>query len=809
MFLGPVMVWWFATAGGAPPSGAAAPDTLDVPPQLRSTIELGYPPEAAATGAHGNVEVHVAVDAAGRVTAVDVISGDPIFHAETKRVASGLSFRPATHDGIPVSGVTLLRFHFAPPDDFYDDDDIDRILVIGNADRYDTKSRTTLDETDLERSTGEDLANTVAQVPGVVVSRANADTSKPIIRGQTERRLLLLNDGIRHESQKWSPDHAPEIDPFSAGHITVVKGAAGTRYGPDAIGGVLLVEPPPMRREPGVGGKTLLQGSTNGLRGYAALRLDAVPSANNRWSFRVEGNVANGATQRSPLYLLGNTGSQSYNLGAAIQYSADRTTLRLTYRRYDLKSGVFFGVVVGTPQEFRDRLEAERPPTADAWSVTRRVQRPFQDVTHDVAALHLDHRFAGGAKLSAIYAFQINRRLEFDSVRASIEGPQYDFLLRTHSVDALVEAKPHEFFGTAARTAFGLQGLVQENIFRGLELLPNHLGFGASAFGNERLDFGRIELDVGARLDHLTRTGFLSELSLERAVREGVVQRRDCPRPGFRFRCPGAWTSGSASIGAIWRAVPDAVDVKLDLSQANRSPAADELYLIGSAPSFPVYAVGDQRLGVETTWNASGTLGVHLPAIDGEVSGWGSLVQDYIYFAPALNDDGEVRFDVTLQGTFPRYTYSAIPAAFWGTDGRVVIGPTGQVGLELGGSIVRARDRDTGAFLIGTPPDRGFVQLITRPALRRMRDVRLAVRLDAVARQSRTDLDADFAPPPDGYALLGASAEATVFLGRRSFRMGIEGHNLLDARYRDYTSLLRYYADFPGRDVRVRLGFDF
>ena len=36
-------------------------------------------------------------------------------------------------------------------------------------------------------------------------------------------------------------DHATEIDPFSAGAIRIVRGAAGTRFGPDAIGGVIIV----------------------------------------------------------------------------------------------------------------------------------------------------------------------------------------------------------------------------------------------------------------------------------------------------------------------------------------------------------------------------------------------------------------------------------------------------------------------------------------------------------------------------------------------------------------------------------------
>ena len=133
-----------------------------------------------------------------------------------------------------------------------------------NPDVEDTRARTTLDEDVIDKSAGDDLAQTVSQVAGVRIAGGASDTSKPIIRGQQERRLLVLNDGVRHESQKWGPDHGTEIDPFSAGSISVIRGAAGARYGPDAIGGVILVEPPPMRTEPGIVGKFLSSYNTNG-----------------------------------------------------------------------------------------------------------------------------------------------------------------------------------------------------------------------------------------------------------------------------------------------------------------------------------------------------------------------------------------------------------------------------------------------------------------------------------------------------------------------------------------------------------------
>lgn len=54
---------------------------------------------------------------------------------------------------------------------------------------------------------------------------------------------MIINNGLRQEGQQWGSEHAPEIDPFIAKRMTVVKGASGVRYGADAIGGVILVEP--------------------------------------------------------------------------------------------------------------------------------------------------------------------------------------------------------------------------------------------------------------------------------------------------------------------------------------------------------------------------------------------------------------------------------------------------------------------------------------------------------------------------------------------------------------------------------------
>lgn len=777
-------------------------------PVLVQQAELRYPADASGTG---QVTIRVTVGADGFVSDVDVIDGPAAFYEEAIRAGHQLRFQPATRDGLPVEATSIIYFRFAPSQPTAPDrppPEGELIVEAELPEERDTHAGSVLDEDDIEDAAGQNFAETIAEDPSVTTAQGTADTAKPIIRGQSERRLLLLYDGTRHESQKWGPDHAPEIDPFSAGQIRVVRGAAGARYGPDAIGGVILVDPPQMRAEPGYGGKVLTSAHSNGRRGYAALRLDAAPEQTSHFSYRLEGNASRGAALSAPGYVLGNTASALWNLGAAVEYRHRTTEVCLSYQHHDYTAGIFYGTSSASPDEFLAQYEAGQPVTADLWTTSYDIDRAYQDVTHDRVLLHSTHT-PGAWLVETRYAFQLNRRREYEQVRSSVEGAQYDFTLRTHSLDVSAEHAALLIGDGALEGGVGLQGVFQENVYRGYSLLPNYRSFTGGVFAFERLSAGqRAAVEIGARYDRMGQSAFLGEEGYSRHTDRGTLDADTCEeRDGGSARCPVAYQTGSVSVGGLWRPIEDTLELKLDLSSASRFPDADELYLIGYAPSFPVYALGSPDLGVETTWGASPTVGFRQGALlEAQLSGFANVIYDYIYFAPEVSSDGVLRLEETVLGTWPLYSYRPIDAFYTGADGRVSLGPEAAVGLTVQGSLVRATDRSTGDFLIGTPPDRARAVLTARPpASDWLAEPAVSVRVDAVAQQSRTDPGADYVPAPEGYWLLGAAAEAVV----RGVRVGVDASNLLNRSYRDYTSLLRYYADQPGRDVRVRVGFDF
>ena len=677
--------------------------------------------------------------------------------------------------------------------------------------KTDTHARVEIEETALERTRGQDLAQAVSQVPGVTTARGTADSSKPVIRGHAERRLLVLYDGTRHASQKWGSDHATEIDPFAAGSLSVIKGAAGVRYGPDAIGGVVLVEPHPLLATPGIDGEVQLVASGNGPRVAGAARLDLAPAKLPGFVARIEGNYARGGPLRTPTYVLGNTGSQVWNAGATLHVHRGPLHLTAAYSHYDLRAGVFYGVASSSPDAFLAGLERDEPLGADTWTASPAIDRPYQAVAHDRAQLKAVVHLARAGTLHAAYAFQHNHRREFEPARASITGPQYAFKLRTHSLDVAFDHASLPLGAFTSTGGLGIAAELQDNVYEGLPLIPNHRAATFGVFGFERLVGTRFALEIGGRYDHHGRRSFLTDSAFARHVGRGTLSDEDCVATESARRCGLAFDTGSVSAGVLVKLPGDAFDLKVDLSSASRFPNGDELYMNGSAPTFPVYALGDPSLKPETTWSASPTLGLTLPWLTGEVSGFVSFIDEYIQFAPELAADGAPRFDVTVRGAFPRFRYSAVDAVFFGVDGGLTLGPAWPVSLRLEGALVRATSVDTGRPLLFIPADRVAASVrVTPPHAGPLHDGFVELRGEYVFEQRHTDEAADLAAPPPGVFLLSAGAGARFHLhNENTLEVGVEASNLLNRRYRDYTSLLRYVADEPGVDVRLRLRFSF
>ena len=122
----------------------------------------------------------------------------------------------------------------------------------------------------LQQNFSGSLMQTLEAIPGVKAMAIGSGQSKPVIRGLGFNRLVISEDGIKHEGQQWGDDHGLEIDQFAIDRAEVVKGPAALLYGSDAIGGVLGLYTNHVPTEPFSGSVQLFGRSNNEQIGLSA-----------------------------------------------------------------------------------------------------------------------------------------------------------------------------------------------------------------------------------------------------------------------------------------------------------------------------------------------------------------------------------------------------------------------------------------------------------------------------------------------------------------------------------------------------------
>ena len=673
-------------------------------------------------------------------------------------------------------------------------------------DPVDMRASTELSGADLERTRGRGLAAAMAGVPGVTELKSATGMAKPIIRGQFGRRLLLLVDGVRHRAQEWGLEHAPEIDPFIAERIRVVRGAGGVRYGSDAIGGVILVDPPDLRREVGYGGELHLIGASNGRGGTVAGRVQNVFEALPKLSMQLEGSAKRLAAQRTPNYALQNTGLSEWNAGATVGYRGTSTELKASYRHYQAKLGVCACLRIESADDFFSSIERGEPIGARDYEAGFGIRRAYQTVGHDLALIRARWDRDHVGTLIATYSFQHDLRREYEVTRESIGDAQFNFRLVTHELEAVFQHNPlHLSEHWHVRGIAGLTGMAQFNYYSGLQLVPDHQSFAGGVFASERLVGHDTDVEVGVRYDHVRRSASLERFDFLRLVRSDQLPPSACGGgSGDPVVCDSSYHLLSATTGALHRWT-EAWSTKLDLSTSSRAPYTDEQYLNGASPSFPVIGLGKPDLKRETTYSSSITTTREGSRLRGEASVYVNRIQNYIYFAPAIDGAGNPILDVVTQGTFPRFTTQPVDAVFYGADAGIEATPINSLELAAQVALVRARDVENDKYLVFIPSDRFRGTVTYRPPeTRALRKTAVSVTGTYVATQRRFDINADFAAPPPGYFTVDAEVSTETCLGHNDLRLALTGQNLTNARYRDYTSLLRYFADEPGWAVFLR-----
>ena len=265
----------------------------------------------------------------------------------------------------------------------------------------------------LDRNLGTSLMQSLERLPGVSSMQIGSGQSKPVIRGLGFNRVLVLENGIRHEAQQWGADHGLEIDQFAVDHVEVVKGPASLTYGSDAIGGLIEIKPgiPPHKNSYGGTVQGIYRSNNDfiGTSANAYLRKNHVyfelrGSFTDFADYRVPADTVSIYSFQVPLpdHRLRNTAGMETGLHLQTGYLSDRFNSVLYLSRVSTDQAMFANAHGQEPRLVDNALH-------DA--SFRDIQFPSQQVTH-WKAISRNSLQIGNQRINLELGYQRNHREE-------------------------------------------------------------------------------------------------------------------------------------------------------------------------------------------------------------------------------------------------------------------------------------------------------------------------------------------------------------------------------------------------------------
>lgn len=678
---------------------------------------------------------------------------------------------------VVINGTTLQNFY--PEHHLQELNEID--IVTDRAPSKTMLNSYELKAAELDKTRGQSLGAALKNITGVNTLQTGATISKPIIHGLHSNRILILNNGIRQEGQQWGSEHAPEIDPFIANKITVIKGASSVRYGSDAIAGVILVEPNKLRDSAGVDGELNLVGNSNGRGGAVSGMVEQNFKKISALSWRLQGTLKKNGTIATPNYYLKNTAMEEYNFSGTIGWTKQKYGVELFYSQFNTNIAILAASHIGNVTDLMDAIALSKP--LETGSFTYKINRPYQHIEHELFKAKAYCNTGKAGKLSLVYARQYNLRDEFDKhppINDSLAGlnkPELQFEITSHSAELLWE---HNAFKRFTGT-IGISGMTQGNTFEGRYFIPNFRNYTSGAYWIERWSKNKLQLEAGLRFDY-------RHLQIFKYENNVIIS------PIHQYQ------NMSGTINAQYK-FNEQLSTTLNIGTAWRAPSVNELYSNGIHHGAATYEIGNRDLQTEkiTNYNLSMLYNNH-HKWNIELGAYHNYIRNFIYLQPQLPPT------VTIHGAFPTLVYTQADATFTGIDAQVNYYFTPQLLATGKASILRAYNKTIHTYLIQMPSDRFQVELTYNfNSYQKLDNSYVSVNAVYTNKQFRVPANADYAIPPNAYALLNVDAGTTVYIKKQAITIGIGASNLLNTVYRDYMNRFRYYADEMGRNITLRI----
>ncbi|AFC25316.1 TonB-dependent receptor [Saprospira grandis] len=521
-------------------------------------------------------------------------------------------------------------------------------------------SQELLNAEDIQKNLAGNLAQSLAEIPGVSALSVGVGIAKPIIRGQMGNRVQLLEGNLAQEGQQWGNDHGLAIDALSVGRMELSKGAGSLRYGSDALGGSIRLLPTKVAPHNSWQGQVLLLGKSN--NEHLGLNLQLGRNWHNYfWQFQYSeqryGDYRVPADEFVyqgfvlPLYeeRLKNTAGQERSGKIVLGKLWKKGGLRWTNSLYQMKGGLFSGAM-GVPRAY------ELQPDGN-W---RDIDFPSQAIRHFKSFLNFNYQLSKQKALYIDLGWQQNLREEFAFPhlhnRPADANDRLALALNLSTFSGRLELRQNY---KAWALAYGISGQSQSNKRGGFDfLIPafEQQKLGAFALSHWVNKEERLGLDFGLRLDYqqLQSTAFAQSFDVD----------------GQNISL-GAWAlerqfwGSSASVG-LWKKLNAWSNIQAQLSKSFRPPHPVELLSDGVHHGSFRHEKGDSSLGPESGYQFDASWSWRKGNFGLLAEAYAHYFDGYLYLSPAprfspLPDAGQLyeyeQQDALFSGLELRYDY--------------------------------------------------------------------------------------------------------------------------------------------------------
>ncbi len=662
---------------------------------------------------------------------------------------------------------------------------------------------------------GGSLVASMASIPGISAMEIGSGHSKPLIRGLGFNRVVVTENGIRHEAQQWGSDHGLEIDQFAVERVEVLKGPAAVKYGSDAIGGVIRIQQDPVPVSGTLAGNIEVSGkSSNNLLGGSAY----LAGRGERLFFTSRFTMLDYADYRIPadsveIYSflvplherrLRNTAGNEMNVHASAGVIKPGFFARLSASHVSSNSGFFANAHGLEPR----RVDTELYDRSD-----RDILFPSQSVRHFklTGQTRIEH---GLYRLEAELGYQNNFRQEKNHYvnhgympaiyPENMGSPSY--LEREFRKDVLtLNLRNYLYAGSRHEVSLGMNAEYQDNRIGGYAfIIPEFRQLRLGIYLYDRITLNnRTTLHAGARFDRGAvkteeyRDWFLTPVPDENGnvVEEEFLMRAESIDRKF--------SSPSMSLGIHYRG--DILSLKASIGNGFRMPTPKELAANGVNYHYFRYEKGDSSLEPENSWQLDLSLGYDSENITFQISPFFNYFPGYIYLDPSY------RHDYLYGAGNQIFQYTRNEVVRFGGELRFSWMASQNVTAELAGDYVYSEQlsgNKKGFTIPFSPPPTVRLNLEYSPEGKGILDSPFGgIELGLTGRQGRI-------VPPErpthGYELVHIYLGGSLSVNRQRIDINFRIHNLLNKKYLNHVSFYRLIgAPEAGRNFILSVNIPF